>query len=245
MPIYERYADYEVLASESFNALKGYPQGWCSPAFVNQTPLIYDLYLNRNEHKPQRQPGQLFGQFQLHRKYNGICEIWFIEKASSFELERDLNEEERNLLGEFPLKAENLDLYDEIKSRIRAEAEVEEESLKDHFRKVIEVYFDRLAEWGIKIEKRFDAISYEEADNKSGKVGSTKGENSNREAKEPWEFSPPKKEQRDKIIWTMRESGRTWEEIRSELWNQNIFTALSTIRNNYERMKELAEKIGR
>ena len=84
--IYERYADYDVLASYSFNALKGYGPGWCYPVHVNQTPLIYDLYTGRDERNPQSYPGRLFGRFELHHKPNGLCEIWFIDKASSFDL---------------------------------------------------------------------------------------------------------------------------------------------------------------
>jgi hypothetical protein len=57
--------------------------------------------------------------------------------------------------------------------------------------------------------------------------------------KEPWQKSRPNKRERDKIIWNMREDGSTWEEIAAELANQSLHTAVSTIKENYSKMKEL------
>ena len=66
----------------------------------------------------------------------------------------------------------------------------------------------------------------------------------NPKIKEPWEFSRPNKQERDRIIWTMRENKNTWDEIYSKLDEQDLHAAMSTIEINYKRMKELTEKIG-
>lgn len=56
---------------------------------------------------------------------------------------------------------------------------------------------------------------------------------------EPWKLSRPSKQERDKIIWEMRNKNHTWEEILDELDSKNITTGISTLKENYDRMKEL------
>jgi len=50
----------------------------------------------------------------------------------------------------------------------------------------------------------------------------------------PWELSRPDKRERDRLIWEMRNSGETWENIA-----RKTDTPLMTVRDNYERMLKL------
>jgi hypothetical protein len=65
---------------------------------------------------------------------------------------------------------------------------------------------------------------------------------SNAQPIEPWKLSRSHKQDRDKIIWEMRESGEPWEKIKSRFWDNGNYIALSTIRDNHKRM---SKKIGR
>jgi hypothetical protein len=61
---------------------------------------------------------------------------------------------------------------------------------------------------------------------------------------DPWELSRPGKRGQDKIIWTQRQDGATWNEISSELSRNSQTLAMSTIKAHYRVMKRRAEQVG-
>jgi hypothetical protein len=64
-------------------------------------------------------------------------------------------------------------------------------------------------------------------------------ESANDLRKEPWKLSRPNKQARDKIIWEMRQSNDTWENIA-----ERADCGISTAKENYDRMQEIAKKSG-
>lgn len=80
-------------------------------------------------------------------------------------------------------------------------------------------------------EARKDALEFEE------KTPTVKN-------KEPYDFSLPHKRERDKIIWAMKEDGATDNHVHTELVNQKMRISISTIKENYKRMKKIREKTG-
>ncbi len=153
--IYRFYIDYDVVASYSLQALEGYVPGWCYPVLVSQTPLIYELYVDRWEEKPEINPGKEIGVFELRRRSHGECEIIFSEVP--FPVRRSWTDDEKREL-EGLSKDEMRERLLEIDEKISADAEAEHERLKKHFDDVVKVYFQRLQDWDITPNKDTPAV---------------------------------------------------------------------------------------
>ncbi len=153
--IYRFRVDYDVVASHSLSALQGITfQGWCCPIRVSQTPLVYELYMDRLETNPEIKPGRKFGKFELRRLTRDECAIIFTEPP--FPSTREWTDNERAELNSLSGDEYNARLL-AIQEKIEAETKAEYEKLKKHFNDVVIMYFQLLEEWGIVPDK--DAVT--------------------------------------------------------------------------------------
>jgi hypothetical protein len=221
--VYRFRLDYDVVASYSLQALKGYAPGWCSPILISQTPLIYELYIDRSDANPDIRPGKKIGTFELRRRPSGECEIVFT--AVAFPTKRDWTEAEKAELSAVS-DDERIDRILEIDRAINAEAEAELRKLKEHFDNVVQVYFRRLEDWDVRPE----ALEPTESEYSKSAVADP---NENAAQLQPTEPEAPKQKgryrltdneikERKKVIQIAmrlkREStGKTWKEVAVEM----------------------------
>jgi len=138
--------DYEVVASRSRDALIGLAPGFCCPIHVRDIPLTYDLYAERLADRPDLTPGKKIGQFELRRATGGVVEMVFTEDIHP--PERELTDAEKDEISKL-YYPDSRQRRNEIQREIDADVEIERKGLIEHFRKVIEIYFRRLTDFGI------------------------------------------------------------------------------------------------
>src|SRR5215211_7063880 len=135
MLIVQTVIDYDVLESNSYDALRGFMPGWCEIEVLSQMPLVYSL----------NNWDGCFGVFKLRKKQEGICEIEFSEPPYSSQIDRQdtKTQEILSLQHEGRKKTELLN-----KSWTEYQAQIN--GTHEHLNKVINLYFTILAKKGIK-----------------------------------------------------------------------------------------------
>ena len=144
-------AEYDIVSSHSKAALEGVTfDGWCCPVSVSQTPLIYDLYVDRLSEHPNIRPGKKIGKFELRKVPNGKCDIIFTENLPDA---REWTNDERTELNNIESEDERNKYILAVTEKIQAESKAENASLKKHYDEIVIEYFLLMKDWGILTEE--------------------------------------------------------------------------------------------
>jgi hypothetical protein len=160
------------------------------------------------------------------------------ENKSQIEFKRTLagdRESTAEELAALPPGEARVNAYLKLREKISQETEELDRSRMQYMGNVVDVFFRKLE------EDRFLSLKYAKTENQEGTSPATSGQ-AEEPKQEPWRLSRPEKRDRDKIIWEMHEDGATWRAIVEKIDDQGLGGGVNTVKENYKRMKALAEK---